>query len=112
MSSSSNPVDVSAALQTRASARTLDFLLQEEADVLHSSAGLDEAALHSAYTNYRHLVNRVDDVFGDAETASRWLSAPNDELGKKTPLEAARAVGYDVGVLEPLLIRLEHGVFV
>jgi uncharacterized protein (DUF2384 family) len=63
-------------------------------------------------SNYRNLVARTVEVFGDEIKASRWLSAPSAELGGKTPIELARGFGYDVGQLEPILTRIEHGVYI
>jgi hypothetical protein len=31
-------------------------------------------------------------------------------LGGKTPLQAVQNSGYDIQVLEPILIRIEHGI--
>lgn len=61
--------------------------------------------------NYRKLVDRVVDAFGDEIKASRWLSLPNAELKGETPLQAAQPSGYDPQVLEPLLARIEHGIY-
>jgi uncharacterized protein (DUF2384 family) len=59
---------------------------------------------------YRHLVARTVEVFGDELKASRWLSLPNPDLSGETPLEAAQKNGYDAQTLEPILIRIEHGI--
>jgi hypothetical protein len=60
--------------------------------------------------SYRALVARVVDAFGDEIKASFWLSLPNKDLNGETPLQAARESDYDPQVLEPILIRIEHGV--
>ncbi len=60
--------------------------------------------------SYRALVSRVVGAFGDEIKASRWLSQPNADLGGQTPLQALQTSGYNFQVLEPILIRIEHGV--
>jgi uncharacterized protein (DUF2384 family) len=62
------------------------------------------------YERYKSLVARVTDVFGDKVVASRWLSTPSADFASQPPIEFARTKGYDVSVLEPVLIRIEHGV--
>jgi uncharacterized protein (DUF2384 family) len=62
--------------------------------------------------SYRKLIDRVVDVFGDEIKASRWLSRPNPELDGETPLQTAERNGYDAQVLEPLLTRIEHGIYI
>jgi len=64
----------------------------------------------SAYVRYRQLVDRVTDAFGDATVASRWLSTPSNDFNLQPPIEVAKRNGYDVAILEPALIRIEHGV--
>jgi len=59
---------------------------------------------------YRKLVSRTVEVFGDEVKASEWLSRPNPDLGDDTPLGVAQKNGYDYRVIEPLLIRIEHGI--
>jgi uncharacterized protein (DUF2384 family) len=61
-------------------------------------------------SSYQRLIARTVDAFGDEFKASRWLSLPNRDLNGETPLQAAQKHGYDVGILEPILIRLEHGI--
>jgi len=70
------------------------------------------AATQRELTNYRKLVDRVVDAFGDEIKASRWLSRPNPELNGETPLQTAERNGYDLQVLEPLLTRIEHGIYI
>jgi uncharacterized protein (DUF2384 family) len=62
-------------------------------------------------TNYRELVDRVVEAFGDEIKASRWLSLPNSELNGETPLQAVQRSDYDAEVLEPILTRIEHGIY-
>ncbi|MEP6850698.1 MAG: antitoxin Xre/MbcA/ParS toxin-binding domain-containing protein [Acidobacteriota bacterium] len=47
---------------------------------------------------------------GRVESATRWLTAPNRALGRRSPIEAART---EIGTreVENLIGRLEHGVF-
>jgi uncharacterized protein (DUF2384 family) len=60
---------------------------------------------------YRTLIARVVDVFGDELKASRWLSLPNRELDGQVPIQVAEKDGYSLRSIEPLLIRIEHGVY-
>ena len=60
--------------------------------------------------NYRKLVARAVDVFGDEIKASRWLSIPNSDLNGATPLEATRKEGYSAHLLEPIINRIEHWI--
>ena len=61
--------------------------------------------------NYRTLVARVVDAFGDELKASTWLSTPNGSLNGETPLRVAQGVGYETRILEPILTRIEHGIY-
>ncbi len=70
----------------------------------------EEAGTDLLYERYKSLVSRVTDVFGDKVVASRWLSTPSVDFAHQPPIEFARANGYEVSVLEPVLIRIEHGV--
>jgi uncharacterized protein (DUF2384 family) len=70
----------------------------------------EEASTDLLYERYKSLVSRVTDVFGDKVVASRWLSTPSADFASQPPIEFARANGYEVSVLEPVLIRIEHGV--
>jgi len=82
--------------------------------VTSRAGGATEASLVGPtreLANYRKLVDRVVDAFGDEIKASRWLSRPNPELNGETPLQVAERVGYDAEVLESLLTRIEHGVY-
>jgi len=69
------------------------------------------AAIAKEFESYKALVSRAVDVFGDEIRASLWLSQPNPDLKGKTPLEVAQRSGYDVKVLEPILVRIEHGIY-
>jgi uncharacterized protein (DUF2384 family) len=60
---------------------------------------------------YRALVARAVDAFGDEVKASRWLSVPSQDLDGQTPLQAVQSRQYDMQVLEPILTRIEHGVY-
>lgn len=61
--------------------------------------------------NYRTLVARVVDTFGDEQKASVWLSTPNRSLNGETPLHVAQGAGYEPRILEPILTRIEHGIY-
>jgi uncharacterized protein (DUF2384 family) len=76
------------------------------------AAKQNEPAPHAAQEmmSYRALVARTVDVFGDEIKASRWLSLPNRDLDGQTPLEVAQKSAYDPQAIEPILIRIEHGV--
>ena len=63
-----------------------------------------------ALTNYQTLVARVVDVFGDELKASRWLSRPNPDLNGESPLQVAQRDNYSALLLEPILVRIEHGI--
>ena len=74
--------------------------------------GGDERALRPAreMMRYRALVARTVDAFGDEIKASRWLSLPNRDFDGKAPLQVAQESGYSLKAIEPILIRIEHGV--
>jgi uncharacterized protein (DUF2384 family) len=74
-----------------------------------TAATLDHVS-EQALEGYKALVTRTVGVFGDEFKAARWLSLPNRDLDGQTPLQAARKTGYDLRVIEPILIRMEHGV--
>ncbi|MGO9638736.1 MAG: antitoxin Xre/MbcA/ParS toxin-binding domain-containing protein [Terracidiphilus sp.] len=71
----------------------------------------DSAGPARRMKRYRILVARVVDVFGDELKASRWLSLPNRELDGQIPIQVAEKDGYSLKSIEPLLIRIEHGVY-
>ncbi|MGA3346852.1 MAG: MbcA/ParS/Xre antitoxin family protein [Terracidiphilus sp.] len=60
---------------------------------------------------YKMLVARAVDALGDEIKASRWLSVPNPDLNGQTPLQVAERDGYGLDAIEPLLTRIEHGVY-
>ena len=64
--------------------------------------------------NYRNLVERTVDVFGDELKASRWLSLPSPDFNGLSPLQAAQKVNFDSAqlekVFEPIFVRIEHGI--
>jgi uncharacterized protein (DUF2384 family) len=60
---------------------------------------------------YKHVVDRAVEVFGDEIAASTWLSTPSPDFNNKPPLQVAQEHGYDPEVLEPVLVRIEHGVY-
>jgi uncharacterized protein (DUF2384 family) len=64
----------------------------------------------SQLANYQNLVARAVAVFGDELKASRWLSLQNPDLDDETPLQAAQKHGYNQKFLEPMFIRIEHGI--
>ena len=65
--------------------------------------------------NYRELVSRAVEVFGDELKASTWLSRPSTDLNGRTPLDVAQSVDYDESRLqrafEPIFTRIEHGIY-
>jgi len=63
------------------------------------------------FANYKRLVERAGDVFGDEIKASLWLSMPNEDLGGETPLQEAEKDGYAGKSIEPILARIEHGIY-
>jgi uncharacterized protein (DUF2384 family) len=71
--------------------------------------------VENEYRNYKRLVDRAIEVFGDDLTASRWLSMPSVDLGGKVPLQIAISVHYDYpqmeAIFEPIFIRIEHGIY-
>lgn len=71
---------------------------------------LTTARALNSFANYERLITRVSDAFGSEVRASWWLSTPNAELNGESPLQAAMKDGYDLRTLEPMLVRIEHGV--
>jgi uncharacterized protein (DUF2384 family) len=77
-----------------------------------SAATRKEAeAAGQAIVSYRALVARTVEAFGDEIKASKWLSLPNKDLKGMTPLQLAEASGYSIESLEPILTRIEHGIY-
>ncbi len=66
---------------------------------------------HERYLHYQRLLERVIDVFEDDILANQWLSEPSRALNGQTPFEIARGDDYLLDKLEPLLVRLEHGIY-
>jgi uncharacterized protein (DUF2384 family) len=64
-----------------------------------------------ALASYRALVARTVEAFGDEIKASKWLSLPNKDLKGMTPLQLVEASGYSIESLEPILTRIEHGIY-
>jgi uncharacterized protein (DUF2384 family) len=62
-------------------------------------------------SNYKKLIDRVVDAFGDEIKASVWLSIPNADLNGETPLQMVSKNDYSVDLLEPILTRIEHGIY-
>jgi uncharacterized protein (DUF2384 family) len=76
-----------------------------------------KAYVHDAeqYANYTALVNRAVDVFGDASLASQWLSKPNPDFSNKAPLQVFQEHGCArsamEAIIEPIFLRIEHGIY-
>lgn len=70
----------------------------------------DEVGDGERLANYERLMARTVEVFGDEVKASRWLSLPNADLNGETPLRVAQQHGYNALTLEPILVRIEHGI--
>jgi len=51
------------------------------------------------------------EAFGDEIKASKWLSLPNKDLEGLTPLQLAQSSGYSIDSIEPILARIEHGIY-
>jgi len=74
-----------------------------------------DSDLRKQYENYKALVDRANEVFGDDLTAARWLSMPSIDLENKVPLQLAQSFNYDANqmydVFEPIFLRIEHGIY-
>jgi uncharacterized protein (DUF2384 family) len=74
-----------------------------------------QVAARKSYDNYRRLVERTVDVFGDELIASRWLSMPSSDFGGKVPIQVAQSVDYDASeldrIFEPIFVHMEHGIY-
>jgi putative toxin-antitoxin system antitoxin component (TIGR02293 family) len=59
---------------------------------------------------YQRLLEKADDVFGDAASAREWLTHKQPGLGGAVPLDFART---EIGAreVENLLGRIEYGVY-
>ncbi len=60
--------------------------------------------------NYRSLVARTVEVFGDEIKASEWLSRPDVDLKGEVPIPVAQKDSYKFALLEPIFLRIERGV--
>ena len=67
-------------------------------------------AVSDRVVRYARLLGQALQVFGDLDSAKRWLGAPQFGLGGAVPLDYARS---EVGAreVENLLGRIEHGVY-
>jgi len=99
--------------------KALDLPMQRVASVL----GMSRATLHrrklqgkidqkesEKLVRYQRLLKKAEDVFGDAESARKWLTYPQPGLGKAVPLDFAKT---EIGAreVENLLGRLEYSVY-
>ena len=77
-----------------------------------ASAGGDT---RQEYSNYRALVERSIEVFGDDLKAALWLSTPSIDLDGKVPMQVAQELRYSGSeldrIFEPIFIRIEHGIY-
>jgi uncharacterized protein (DUF2384 family) len=62
------------------------------------------------YERYQTVVRRAISVFGDEITASRWLSTPSPDFNGEAPIQLAQKNGYSLKQLEPVFVRIEHGI--
>ena len=90
-------------------------LIQAEAEPVWRSRAPRRLPPGARLQNYRELVSRTVEVFGDESKASRWLSIPSTDLDGRTPLDVAQSVDYDESqlqrVFEPIFTRIEHGIY-
>ena len=99
--------------------KALDVPMQRVASVL----GMSRATLHrrklqgkidqeesEKLVRYQRLLKKAEDVFGDVESARKWLTYPQPGLGKAVPLDFAKT---EIGAreVENLLGRLEYSVY-
>jgi len=99
--------------------RALHIPLETMASVL----GMSRATLHrrknqgkidqnesERLVRYQRLLEKADDVFGDAASAREWLVHKQPGLGGAVPLDFART---EIGAreVENLLGRIEYGVY-
>ena len=99
--------------------KALDVPMQRVASVL----GMSRATLHrrklqgkidqeesEKLVRYQRLLKKAEDVFGDSESARKWLTYPQAGLGKAVPLDFAKT---EIGAreVENLLGRLEYSVY-
>lgn len=55
-------------------------------------------------------IARAMEVFGDQETALRWMKAPNRAMGGRTPFSVVNT-SPGVELIKDILGRIEHGVY-
>ncbi len=84
-------------------------------DVLSDDGERMLMAARAEYRNYRSLVERAVDVFGDELKASLWLSSPSADLDGLIPMQVAQRVKYSAEeierIFEPVFLRIEHGIY-
>ena len=75
----------------------------------------EKRAASDRYAGYKKLVDRAEEVFGDAKRSSLWLSTPSADFEGDVPLRVAESHAFDEGflsaVFEPIFIRIEHGIY-
>jgi putative toxin-antitoxin system antitoxin component (TIGR02293 family) len=99
--------------------KALGLPMQELATVL----GMSRATLHrrklqgkidkeesEKLIRYQRLLEKAENVFGDAQSAKEWLTHNQRGLGNAVPLEFAKT---EIGAreVENLLGRIEYGVY-
>ncbi len=99
--------------------KALDVPMERLASVL----GMSRATLHrrkiqgkidkgesERLVRYQRLLQKAEDVFGDAKNAREWLSHKQTGLGNAVPLDFAKT---EIGAreVESLLGRIEYGVY-
>lgn len=99
--------------------KALDVPMEKLASVL----GMSRATLHrrklqgkidkgesERLVRYQRLLQKAEDVFGDAKNAREWLSHKQLGLGNAVPLDFAKT---EIGAreVENLLGRIEYGVY-
>lgn len=99
--------------------KALDVPMGKVASVL----GMSRATLHrrkiqgridkeesEKLVRYQRLLQKAEDVFGDAKAAREWLTTNQAGLGNAVPLEFAKT---EIGAreVENLLGRIEYGVY-
>jgi putative toxin-antitoxin system antitoxin component (TIGR02293 family) len=99
--------------------KALDVPMERLASVL----GMSRATLHrrkiqgkidkgesERLVRYQRLLQKAEDVFGDAKNAREWLSHKQPGLGSAVPLDFAKT---EIGAreVENLLGRIEYGVY-
>jgi uncharacterized protein (DUF2384 family) len=83
-------------------------------EFLETAQDSRQSSIAMRYRNYRHLVERAVEVFGDEIKASRWLSTPSPDFDGRVPLQVAQAADFAVDIentFEPIFVRIEHGIY-